>query len=180
MIKCNEPLPHCELWEFARTDGADVLVPVLQPVQIDVSCKDKVIAIFGIPGAFTIVCSNEHVPGYLELASHFKSIGVDEIWCVSVNDAYVLRAWAEQLGIEGRIRMLSDGNAEFANALGLQRDLSNKGMGVRLQRFSMLVVNGVVKVLNIEPEGKFVISDAQQLYIQAQGMLDSIINSVHN
>lgn len=180
MIKIGDFLPNCKLWEFAATDVVDGSMPILQSVEVNDECKEKVIAIFGVPGAFTLVCSNEHVPGYLDLAAHFKSIGVDEIWCISVNDAYVLKAWADQLGVEKKIRMLSDGNADFINALGLQRDLSNKGMGIRSQRFSMLVIDGVVKVLNIEPEGKFVVSDAQQLYIQAQGVLDSMNNLVHN
>lgn len=170
MIKVDDVLPSCLLWELlpAQDDG----IPSLHTIDVGLEMAGKAVVIVGVPGAFTLTCTRQHIPGYLELVAHFQTLGIDDVWCVAVNDAYVMRAWGEQLGTSGKIRMLSDGNAEFVRMIGLERDLSSKGMGVRSQRFSMLVVNGVVKVLNIEPSGKFVVSGAQQLYIQAQGVLD--------
>ena len=172
MIKVGDQLPAATLWEIVPSeDGACSAGP--QAVVIAEAVQGKKIVVVGVTGAFTQTCSKQHVPEYLNLASHFRNLGIDEIWCVAVNDAYVMLAWGYQLGTTDQIRMLSDGNAEFTQALGLVRDLTGKGMGVRSQRYSMLLVDGVVKVLNIEPVGKFVVSDAQQLYIQAQGALDN-------
>lgn len=179
MLKPGGTLPDCKLWELLAVEDNSVGF-ALHSIDVAAQVSDKVIVVFGVPGAFTTVCSTEHVPGFLDLCAHFKNIGVDEIWCIAVNDVYVLKAWSDQLGVENRIRMLSDGNAEFAKAAGLERDLSHRGMGTRLQRFSMLLVNGIIQVLNIEPEGKFVVSDAQQLYIQAQGALDKLSQEEDN
>lgn len=179
MLKLGGALPECKLWELVvAEDSSDATT--LRSIDIASAASEKVIVVFGVPGAFTPVCSTEHVPGFLDLYTHFKNMGVDEIWCISVNDVYALKVWAEQLGIDARIRMLSDGNAAFAKVAELERDLTHRGMGIRLQRFSMLLVNGIIEVLNIEPEGKFVVSDAQQLYIQAQGVLDKFIHKEDN
>jgi peroxiredoxin len=121
---------------------------------------------FGLPGAFTPTCSGKHVPGYLAQYAALKAKGVDEVVCVSVNDAYVMAAWGQDQKVTGRIRMLGDGNAEFAKKLGLDVDKSASGMGTRCQRFSMLVVNGVVKTVNVESPGKFEVSDAATMLRQ--------------
>lgn len=179
MIKVADRLPASTLWEYIPVDdGSCILGP--QVVDVASSAMDKVIVIVGVPGAFTLTCSKQHLPGYLALAAHFSNLGVDEIWCVAVNDAYVMQAWGNQLGVGNQIRMLADGNAQFTNAMGLSRDLSDRGMGERSQRYSMLVVNGEIKILNVEPQGKFVVSGAQQLHIQAQGVLDNFLKSGQN
>jgi len=128
--------------------------------------KGKTIAIFGLPGAFTPTCSAQHLPGYAALATKLKAAGVDEIWCVSVNDAFVMGAWGREQKVTDVVRMMADGNADFSRALGLDADFSKFGMGVRSQRYSMLVVDGVVKQLNVEQGGKFEVSDAETLLEQ--------------
>src|SRR5204863_4874895 len=120
----------------------------------------KRIILFGLPGAYTPTCSAKHVPGYLANFDAFKARGIDEIWCVSVNDAYVMAAWGRDQKAIGKIRMLGDGNAELTKKLGLEVDLTKGGLGTRCQRFSMLIDDGVVKSLNIEAPGKFEVSDA--------------------
>ena len=110
------------------------------------------------------------MPGYVEHAEAFKAAGVDEIWCISVNDAYVMGAWGRDQKTGGKVRMMADGSAAFAAATGLTLDLTARGMGVRIQRFSMLVVDGEVRTLNIEAPGKFEVSDAATLLAQAQAL----------
>ena len=129
----------------------------------------KTIAIFALPGAFTPTCSAKHVPGYVEHAAAFAAAGVDEIWCISVNDAFVMGAWARDQKTNGKVRMLADGSADFAKATGLTLDLTARGMGVRSDRYSMLVKNGKVASLNAEAPGKFEVSDAATLLAQARG-----------
>jgi peroxiredoxin len=129
--------------------------------------KGKKIAIFGLPGAFTPTCSAKHVPGYVQHYDALKAKGVDEVWCVSVNDAFVMGAWGRDQKATGKVRMMADGSAAYTRALGLELDLTARGMGVRCQRFSMLVVDGVVKTLNIEGPGKFEVSDAETMLKQA-------------
>ena len=130
--------------------------------------KGKKVAIFGLPGAFTPTCSAKHVPGYVESAEAFKAAGVDEIWCVSVNDAFVMGAWGRDQKTAGKVRMMADGSAAFAQATGLTLDLTARGMGLRSNRYSMLVKDGVVKALNVEGPGKFEVSDAATLLAQAK------------
>jgi peroxiredoxin len=110
------------------------------------------------------------VPGYVEQAEALKAAGVDEIWCVSVNDPFVMGAWGREQKTAGKVRMMADGSAAFTNATGLTLDLTARGMGVRSQRFSMLVKDGVVKALNIEAPGKFEVSDAKTLVDQAKAL----------
>jgi len=138
-------------------------------VDVVKACAGKTIAVFGLPGAFTPTCSAKHVPGYLEKYSEFKAAGVDEIWCISVNDAFVMGAWARDQKSAGKVRMLADGDAAFAKATGLTLDLTGKGLGLRSNRYSMLVKNGKVVALNIEGPGKFEVSDAATLLAQAKG-----------
>jgi peroxiredoxin len=127
--------------------------------------KGKTIAIFGLPGAFTPTCSAQHLPGYIKLADQLKAKGVDEIWCISVNDAFVMGAWGRDQKATGIVRMMADGSAAFTKALGLEFDLVAKGFGVRSQRYSMLVQDGVVKQLNVEAGG-FDVSSAETLLKQ--------------
>ncbi|MFN3869065.1 MAG: peroxiredoxin [Hyphomicrobiaceae bacterium] len=112
--------------------------------------KGKRIALFAVPGAYTPTCHKQHLPGFLDHLDELKGKGVDAIVCTAVNDIFVLTYWAEDLGATGKITMLSDGSADFAKATGLDIDLSSRGFGVRSKRYSMLVEDGVVKVLNVE------------------------------
>ena len=132
------------------------------------ACAGKKIAIFALPGAYTPTCSAQHLPGYVQAAEEFKAAGVDEIWCLSVNDAFVMGAWGRENAAGGKVRMMADGSADFTRAVDLVLDLTAKGLGVRSQRYSMLVDNGVVRTLNIEGPGKFEVSDAATLLAQAR------------
>ncbi|KAG0772388.1 hypothetical protein G6F22_015780 [Rhizopus arrhizus] len=125
------------------------------------------VVLFAVPGAFTPTCSAKHLPGYVEQAAALKAKGVDEIWCVSVNDAFVMGAWGREQKTDGKVRMLADGSALWTKELGLELDLIARGMGVRSQRYSALIVDGVVKQLNVEAAGKFEVSDAATMLSQA-------------
>ena len=113
--------------------------------------KGKKVVLFAVPGAFTPTCSMKHLPGFVEQAGTIKGKGVDEIVCVSVNDAFVMGAWGDASGSKGKIRMLADGNGDFTRALGLELDASGFGMGKRSQRYAMIVKDGVVEQLLVEP-----------------------------
>ena len=167
MIKLGDTLPATTLMEFSEVEGEGCS---LGPNAVDVAqaTAGKTIALFALPGAFTPTCSAKHVPGYLESAAEFKAAGVDEIWCVSVNDAFVMGAWARDQKTDGKIRMLADGDATFTKATGLTLDLTGKGLGLRSNRYSMLVKDGKVASLNIEGPGKFEVSDAATLLAQAK------------
>jgi peroxiredoxin len=164
-IQVGTALPAGTLSEFVETEGNGCSVGP-NTFQVADLVKGKKIAIFGLPGAFTPTCSAKHVPGYLELAEALKAKGVDEIWCISVNDPFVMGAWARDQGTAGKVRMMADGSAEFTNELGLEFDLTARGMGIRSQRYSMLVDNGIVKQLNLEAPGQFAVSDAATLLKQ--------------
>ena len=170
MLKFGDSLPAGSLQEFVEVEGNGCSIG---PNSFDVqkSTQGKKIAIFALPGAYTPTCSAKHVPGYVEHAAQFKAAGVDEIWCVSVNDAFVMGAWGRDQKTAGKVRMMADGSADFAKATGLTLDLTAKGMGLRSNRYSMLVVDGVVKSLNVEAPGKFEVSDAATLLKQAQTLL---------
>jgi peroxiredoxin len=143
---------------FESTEFGEACPLSPKPVEVREATKGKRVVIFGVPGAFTPTCSAKHVPGYLAQLDKLKGKGVDEVWCVSVNDGYVTAAWGRDEKAIGRIRMLGDGSAELTKMLGVERDVP--GMGVRMQRFSMFVVDGVVKSFNLEAPGKFEVSDA--------------------
>ena len=167
MIKIGDALPACTLMEYVEVEGnCCSLGP--NPVSVTQATAGKTIALFALPGAFTPTCSAQHVPGFAEKTAQFKAAGVDEIWCVSVNDAFVMGAWARDQKTEGKLRMLADGDATFAKATGLTLDLTGKGMGLRSNRYSMLVKDGKVVQLNNEAPGKFEVSDADTLLAQAQ------------
>jgi len=167
MLKVGDKLPAGSLQEFIEVEGNGCS---LGPNTFDVSklSAGKKIAIFALPGAYTPTCSAKHVPGYVEKADALKAAGVDEIWCVSVNDAFVMGAWGRDQKTAGKVRMMADGSADFAKATGLTLDLSARGMGLRSNRYSMLVVDGVVKTLNVEAPGKFEVSDADTMLRQAK------------
>ena len=128
--------------------------------------KGKTVALFALPGAFTPTCSAKHVPGFKAHAADFRAKGVDTIACLSVNDAFVMGAWAREQKTAGQIRMLADGDAAFAQATGLTLDLHGKGLGLRSNRYSMLVKDGKVAALNVEAPGKFEVSDGATLLAQ--------------
>ena len=166
MIKVGDTLPHTTLMEYSEVEGEGCSIG---PNAVDVAkaTAGKTVAVFGLPGAFTPTCSAKHVPGYVDHAADLKAAGVDEIWCISVNDAFVMGAWARDLHTAGKVRMLGDGSADFAKATGLTLDLTARGMGVRSNRYSMLVKDGKVATLNVEGPGKFEVSDAQTMLTQA-------------
>jgi peroxiredoxin len=167
MLKVGDKLPAGSLQEFIEVEGNGCS---LGPNSFDLekATAGKKIAIFALPGAFTPTCSAQHVPGYVQQAEALKAAGVDEIWCVSVNDAFVMGAWGRDQKTGGKVRMMADGSGDFAKATGLTLDLNARGMGLRSQRYSMLVDDGVVKTLNVEAPGKFEVSDAATLLKQAQ------------
>ena len=134
-----------------------------QPVETDAFFAGRKVALFAVPGAFTPTCSARHLPGYVEKAAELKGKGVDEVACVSVNDAFVMGAWGSQAGAEGKVTMLADGNGDFAEALGLDADFSKFGMGKRSQRWSAIVDDGVVRELNVEEPGAFSVSSADYM-----------------
>ncbi|KAL3532040.1 hypothetical protein ACH5RR_005561 [Cinchona calisaya] len=137
----------------------------VQTVSISDLTANKKAILFAVPGAFTPTCSQKHLPGFVEKAGEFKSKGVDTIACISVNDAFVMKAWKENLNINDEVLLLSDGNEVFTKAIGCELDLTDKpvGLGVRSRRYAMLVEDGVVKVLNLEDGGAFNVSSAEDL-----------------
>jgi glutaredoxin/glutathione-dependent peroxiredoxin len=167
MLKVGDKLPAGSLSEFIEVEGNGCS---LGPNTFDLekTTAGKKIAIFALPGAFTPTCSAKHVPGYVQKADELKAAGVDEIWCVSVNDPFVMGAWGREQKTAGKVRMMGDGSADFAKATGLTLDLNARGMGLRSNRYSMLVVDGVVKTLNVEAPGKFEVSDADTMLGQAK------------
>ncbi|MDF1485866.1 peroxiredoxin [Ramlibacter sp. H39-3-26] len=168
MIKVGDSLPAVTLQEYSEVEGDGCS---LGPNLVDVrqAATGKTIALFAVPGAFTPTCSAKHLPGYVQKAAELHAAGVDEIWCLSVNDAFVMGAWARDQQTAGKVRLLADGDAAFAKAAGLTLDLTGKGMGLRSCRYSMLVKDGKVATLNVEAPGKFEVSDAQTLLAQVAG-----------
>ena len=164
-IKVGDRVPDATLTEFIETETAGC---TLGPNAFKVSdlVKGKKILMFALPGAFTPTCSAKHVPSYVEHFDAIKAKGVDEVWCVAVNDAFVMGAWGREQNTAGKIRMLADGDAAFAQATGLTLDLNGKGLGLRSNRYSMLVKDGKVVQLNNEAPGKFEVSNAATLLAQ--------------
>ena len=137
-----------------------------QQVKTDDFFAGKTVALFAVPGAFTPTCSAKHLPGFKDKASDLAAKGVDQIACVSVNDAFVMGAWGQDQGVKDEVALLADGNGDFTKALGLEMDGSKFGMGPRSQRYSMIVEDGVVKSLNVEQAGEFRVSSADYLLEQ--------------
>ena len=164
-IKVGDKLPAGKLSEFVEVETAGCAVG---PNSFDINdlTRGKKVAIFGLPGAFTPTCSAKHVPSYVANIDKLKAKGVNEVICMSVNDPFVMGAWARDQKVGDKVRMLADGSADYTKALGLEFDLTARGMGIRSQRFSMLIDDGVVKVLNIEAPGKYEVSDAETMLKQ--------------
>jgi len=165
-IKVGDRLPEGKLMETTEFDSATQCAMAPKEVNVGEAVKGKKIAVFGLPGAYTPTCSAKHVPGYAQSQGELKGKGVSEIWCVAVNDAFVMAHWGKDQKALGKIRFLADGSAQWAKALGLDLDLNARGMGTRMQRFSMLVDDGVVKQINVEAPGKFEVSDAATMLKQ--------------
>lgn len=167
MLKVGDRLPEGKLSEFMEVEGNGC---ALGPNVFDIrqASSGKRIAVFALPGAFTPTCSARHVPGFVDKLDAFRAAGVDEIWCISVNDPFVMGAWARDQKTAGSVRMMADGSADFTRSMGLEMDLSARGMGIRSQRYSMLVSDGVIETLNVEAPGQFEVSDAASLLEQAR------------
>ena len=163
-IEPGAQLPDATLRESTEFGEACPLAPA--ELKTTEAARGKRIVIFGVPGAFTPTCSSQHIPSYLANYDALKAKGVDEIWCVAVNDGYVMAAWGREQKALGKIRFLGDGSGDFAKKLGLERDLSASGMGLRMKRFSLLVEEGVVKRVNVEAPGKFEVSGGKTLLEQ--------------
>jgi peroxiredoxin len=165
IIKVGDKLPAATLYEYINEPtGACAIGP--NAFDAAQEAAGKTIAILGLPGAYTPTCSAKHLPGFIEHAAAFKAKGVDEIWCVSVNDAFVMGAWGQSLNATGKVRMMADGSAQFTQKLGLVLDLADKGLGLRSQRYSMLLKNGVLTQLNVDAGGGFENSTAEKLLSQ--------------
>ncbi len=161
-IKVGDRVPDATLTEFIETETAGC---TLGPNGFQVAdlVKGKKILMFALPGAFTPTCSAKHVPSYLEHFDAIKAKGVDEVWCVAVNDAFVMGAWGRDQKVNAKIRMMADGSAAWTKALGLELDLTARGMGVRSQRYAAYLEDGVVKALHVEGPGAFEVSDAASM-----------------
>ncbi len=163
-ISIGDRIPDATLYESLEFGEACPVSP--GTLSVAEATKGKRVVIFGLPGAYTPTCSAKHVPGYVAELEALKAKGVDEVWCVSVNDGYVMAAWGREMNALGKIRMLGDGSAELADKLGLDVDFATKGMGKRMRRFSMLVDDGVIKQLNVEAPSKFEVSDVATMLKQ--------------
>jgi len=161
-IKVGDRVPDGNLTEMIDTERPGCTIG---PNSFSVSdiTKGKKIAVFGLPGAFTPTCSARHVPSYVQNFDKLRAKGVDEIWCVAVNDAFVMGAWGKEHNSGDNVVMLGDGSAEFTKAIGLELDRVKEGMGIRSQRYSMIVDNGVVTALNVEKPGEYAVSSAEAM-----------------
>ena len=153
MISAGQKIPSVTIKQVTAEGTSDVDPSVL--------FAGKKVVLFSVPGAFTPTCSAKHLPGFINNAAELKAKGVDTIACMAVNDVFVMKAWGEHAKATGKVEMLADGNGEYARALGLELDASKFGMGQRSKRFSVIVDDGVVKALNIEPPGEFGVSSAE-------------------
>lgn len=162
-IKVGQKIPAATLSEcvdFSASSGCPVNP---QPQNVQSLTEGKTIVLFGVPGAFTPLCSEEHLPGFIRLADDIKAAGADEIWCMAVNDAFVMGAWGRQVNNEGKVRMMADGSAELTKAMGLDRDLTAGGMGVRCYRFACILKDGEVTYIGVEGSGEFGKSKAETI-----------------
>jgi peroxiredoxin len=164
-IKAGDKLPEGTLTEFVEEERPGCTVGP-NAFKVSELAKGKKIVIFGVPGAFTPTCSAKHVPSFTANIDKLRAKGVDEVWCLAVNDAFVMGAWGKDQKAGGKVRMMADGSAKFTKSLGLELDLVERGMGTRCQRFSLLVDDGTVKSVNVEAPGKFEVSDADTMLKQ--------------
>ncbi|MET0535292.1 MAG: peroxiredoxin [Steroidobacter sp.] len=158
MIKVGDRVPAGTLTLITK-DGP-------QKVSAEEFFNGRKVVLFSVPGAFTPTCDAKHLPGFVEKAADIKGKGVDAIACMAVNDAFVMKAWGKAQNTDGKVEMVADGNAEYTKALGLDMDASGHGMGIRGQRFSLVVDNGVVKQVNVEQKGEFKVSSADHVLTQ--------------
>jgi|TARA_Y100000385_G_scaffold259047_1_gene287514 peroxiredoxin len=164
-VSVGDHVPECTLYEYfnEESDGCSVGPNAFKMSEL---VKGKRIALFALPGAYTPTCSAKHLPGYVEKAEALKE-KVDEIWCVSVNDAFVMGAWGRDNNATGSVRMMADGAAEFTKAVGMDLDLTKRGLGVRSRRYSMLLDDGIIKTINLEDApGGMEVSDADTMLDQ--------------
>lgn len=161
-VKVGDRVPEGTLTEFIETESEGCS---LGPNDFKVSdlVKGKKILMFALPGAFTPTCSAKHLPGYVAHHDTLKGKGVDEIWCVSVNDAFVMGAWGRDQKVDGKVRMLGDGAAAWTKAMGLELDLTARNMGVRSQRYAAIIDDGVITALQVEEPGAFEVSSAEAM-----------------
>ncbi|MFC1672986.1 peroxiredoxin [Pseudomonadota bacterium] len=152
-VQAGDKIPAATLYEMGA-DGPNALPS-------DSLFKGKTVVLFGLPGAFTPTCSAQHLPGFVGLADQIKAKGVDDIVCFAVNDAFVMGAWGKDQGTAGKVRMIADGDAELTKAMGLELDLNGKGLGLRCNRFAMIVEDGTVKSIDVEGPGEFQVSSAE-------------------
>ena len=159
-IQTGQALPNSTLYEFIEEETPGCAIGP-NGFQVSDLVRGKKLVIFGLRGAYTPTCSAKHVPGFVAHAQALRAKGVDEVWCVSVNDAFVMGSWGRELGTRGKVRMFGDGNAEFSKAIDLTLDLTGRGMGVRSNRYAMIVQDGVVSYLAVEAPGQFEVSSAE-------------------
>lgn len=152
-IKVGDKIPEATLYEMGKEGPAAVSTTDL--------FKGKTVVLFGVPGAFTPTCSAQHLPGFKNMAAQFKAKGVDDIVCFAVNDAFVMGAWGKDQAVGSDVRMIADGSGELTKKMGLELDLIPRGLGVRSERFAMVVKDGVVKSIDVEAPGKFEVSSAE-------------------
>ena len=164
-IAVGERLPDGVLTELIESETPGCTIGP-NAFKVSELVQGKRIVIFGVPGAFTPTCSVKHLPGYVAKREKFRAKQVDEVWCVAVNDVFVMDAWGRDQKCVGRVRMMADGSATYTRVLGLEMDLTARGMGIRSRRYSMLVEDGIVKILNVEEPGKFEVSDAETMLRQ--------------
>jgi len=157
-IQVGDTVPSATFMTFGASGPA--------PITSDELFKGKKVVLFAVPGAFTPTCSAKHLPGFKQHAAELRAKGVDTIACVSVNDVFVMKAWGENQGVGEDVLMLADGNGDFTRSMGLEMDASKFGMGARSQRYSILVVDGVVKEINVEQGGEFKVSSAEYMLAQ--------------
>ncbi len=157
-IQVGEKIPSVTLTRMGD-DGP-------KPITTDDLFAGKKVVLFAVPGAFTPTCSAKHLPSFVEHADELKAKGIDEIVCVSVNDVFVMSAWGKDQKADAKVSMLADGDALLTRALGLELDLTGKGLGLRSQRFSMLVEDGIVKSLSVDPAGSYEKSSAEAMLRQ--------------
>jgi glutaredoxin/glutathione-dependent peroxiredoxin len=157
-IKVGDKMPAGTLTQITK-DGP-------QKISAEDFFKGRKVVLFSVPGAFTPTCDAKHLPGFVEKAGELKGKGIGAIACLAVNDAFVMKAWGKAQNTDGKVEMLADGNGEYTKALGLEMDASGYGMGIRGQRFSLLVDNGVVKQVNVEQKGEFKVSSAEHMLTQ--------------
>ena len=162
MITVGQKLPNATLYEFLNEESEGCSLGP-NAFEVEKLVAGKKIVIFALPGAFTPTCSAKHVPGYVEHYDAIKAKGVDEIWCISVNDPFVMGAWGRDQKVGKKIRMMGDGSGEFTKKMGIELDLTARGLGMRSDRYAMIVEDGVVKSLDREAPGKFEVSDAASI-----------------